>query len=153
MALLLGVNCKLVKGGRLLVSIISAHLSAIRYQVGLCVPRSVDARGEEEVLDQRHNPNLAEVQEELIKFLLVGAVQDEVGAEDEDGSREDGKNLQGFEPNYPVKEQINLVDLQDGNEGEVHPWECCLQRLYAELVHMVANLWLVHLKQVLEELA
>ena len=39
---------------------------------------SINARGKQEMLDDWHDLDLAEIEEELVEFFLVGAVKDQV---------------------------------------------------------------------------
>ena len=115
--------------------------------------RSVDSSGEKEVLDDGHHFDLAQVEEKLIKLLLVGAVEDQVRPEHKNARRQDWENLKCLEANDSLPEQEDLIDLQTPNECIVHPVEGSLEWLDAELVHVVADLGLVHLKQVLKHFA
>ena len=114
---------------------------------------SVDSSGEEEVLDDGHHLDLAEVKEQLVKLLLVGAVEDQVGPEDEDACSQDWQDLKSLKADNPIQQQVDLVDLQSADEAKVDPWEGRLERLDAKLIHVVAHFWLVHLQQVFEQLA
>ena len=51
---------------------------------------SVDSSGKEEMLDDWHNLDLTQIGEELIKFVLAGAVKNQVCTEYEDASSQDG---------------------------------------------------------------
>jgi len=51
---------------------------------------------------------LTEVKEELVKLLLVSAVQNEVGSEDKDTSRKDRQDFQSLKANNPVQEHAHL---------------------------------------------
>ena len=65
---------------------------------------SVDASGEEEMLDDGHHLDLTEVEEQLVKLLLVGAVQNQVRPEDEDASRQDRQNLKCLEADNSINQ-------------------------------------------------
>ena len=114
---------------------------------------SVDACGEEEVLDDRDDFDLAEINEKFVKLLLIGAVEDEVGAEDKDACGHDRQQLKGLKPDYAVPQQVDLINFEVANETVIDPWESSLERLDSQSVHVVADLRLVHLQQVFEELA
>jgi hypothetical protein len=49
------------------------------------------------VLDERHDFDLTEVVEQLVEFVLVLAVEDEVCSKDKDSCCEDRENFQTFE--------------------------------------------------------
>ena len=51
---------------------------------------SVDSSGKEEMLDDRHDLDLTQVREELVKFVLAGAVEDQVRTENEYACSQDG---------------------------------------------------------------
>ena len=59
------------------------------------------------MLNDRHNLDLTEVKEELVKLLLVSAVQNEVGSEDKDGSREDRQ--ESLKANNPVQKHVRYT--------------------------------------------
>ena len=65
--------------------------------------KSVDIGGEKESLNDRHNLDLTEVKEKLVKLHLVSAVQNEVGSEDKDTSRKDRQDFQSLKANNPVQ--------------------------------------------------
>ena len=69
---------------------------------------SVDARGEEEVLQDRHDPDHAQVREQLVVFFLALAILYQVGAEDEDGCAEDGQHFERLEAEDAIPQQIDL---------------------------------------------
>ena len=58
---------------------------------------SVDASREKEVLYQGDDLDLAQINEELLELILCGAVQDEIGSENEDGGGEDRQYLKALE--------------------------------------------------------
>lgn len=66
---------------------------------------SVDTGGKEEVLNDGHDFHLAQVSEELVEFVLARAVEDQVGAEDEDACCKNGKDIQAFEAKNSVEKQ------------------------------------------------
>ena len=70
--------------------------------------KSVDAGGENEVLDYQHNLDLTEVKEKLVKLLLVSAVQNEVGSEDKDTSRKGRQDFQSLKANNSVQEHVHI---------------------------------------------
>ena len=51
---------------------------------------SVDSSGKEEMLYNWHNLDLTQIGEEFIKFVLAGAVKNQVCTEYEDASSQDG---------------------------------------------------------------
>ena len=112
--------------------------------------RSVDASGKEEVLDDRHNLDLAEVKEELVKLFLVSAVQNQVSPEDKYAGCKYRQNFQSFEAYNSVQQHVHLVHLKTTYKAVVDPLEGCAKGLNTKLVHVEADLWLVHLKQVFE---
>jgi hypothetical protein len=106
--------------------------------------------GKQEVLQQRHHLQIAQVGEQFVEFLLILAVQDQVGTEHEDRGGEDRQDLQGLEPQNAVPKQVNLVYLQDAHEGIDDPLEGSFDSTDAQLGQVEADLRLVHLEQVLE---
>ena len=48
------------------------------------------------MLNYWHDFDLAQIREEFIEFLLTRAVKNQVGAEDEDASCENGEDVQAF---------------------------------------------------------
>ena len=109
-------------------------------------PISVNASREKEMLQQWNDLYHAHVVEELVILLLILAVEDEVGPEDEDGCREYWQDLERLEPNNSVPEQVNLVDLKNAYEAEHDPWEYGLQWRNIQLAQMVADLGLIRLQ-------
>lgn len=71
---------------------------------------SVDASREKEVLYQGNDLDLAQINEELLELILCGAVQDEIGSENEDGGGEDRQYLKALEAEDSVPEKINLKE-------------------------------------------
>ena len=102
------------------------------------------------MLNDRDHLELREVVEQLIELLLGRTVENEIGAEHKDTCRQDWKHFQRLKADDAVEKQVNLVDFQSANERVVDPRESRSQGVNAELVHMVADLWLVHLDQVLK---
>lgn len=84
---------------------------------------SVNTSGKEEVLDQGHNLDLAEVHEELLVLILWGAVQDQVRSEHEDRRGEDRQYLETLEAQDSIPEVINLVDFEVSHESVENPGE------------------------------
>ena len=72
---------------------------------------SINARGKQEMLDDWHDLDLAEIEEELVEFLLVGAVKDQVWPENEDASSQDWQNFKRLKANDPVKQKVDLIDF------------------------------------------
>jgi len=105
------------------------------------------------VLDDRDDLELAQIVEQLIELLLVRTVQDQVSPENEDASCENGEHLERLEADNAIEKQVNLVHLQRAYERVVNPRERSAERIDTELVHMVADLGLIHLDQVFEEFA
>ena len=77
---------------------------------------SVDTCSEQEVLDDWHDLDLTKVKEKLIELLLIGAVEDQVGSEDEDASGEDRQDLEGLKADNTIEEKEDLIDLKYANE-------------------------------------
>ena len=124
----------------------------------LCLPLivkeiSVDARGEQEVLDEGHDLELAQIVEQLVKLVLVLTVQDQVGAEHEYCRSHEGKNLQRLETQDAINKQEKLVNLEVAHERVENPWESRAKRLNTKLIQVVADLGLIHLQEVFEKLA
>ena len=46
-----------------------------------------------------------------------------------------------------------LINFEHTNEAKDNPWEDCFEWTYAQLLQVVANLWLVHLKKVFKQFA
>ena len=114
--------------------------------------KSINDGGEKELLDDWHNLDLTEVKEELVKLLLVSAVQNEVGSEDKDTSRKGRQDFQSLKANNPVQEHVHIVNFRlptGSNRSTGRLWE----GVDNKLVHMETDLWLVHLKQIFKELA
>lgn len=63
------------------------------------------------MLNNWHDLDLAEVKEELVKLLLVGAVKDQVWSENEDASSQDWQNFKRLKANDPVEEKVDLIDF------------------------------------------
>ena len=63
------------------------------------------------MLNNWHDLDLAEVKEELVKLLLVGAVKDQVWSENEDASNQDWQNFKRLKANDPVEEKVDLIDF------------------------------------------
>ena len=105
------------------------------------------------MLQQWNDLYHAHVVEELVIFLLILAVEDEVGPEDEDGCREYWQDLERLESNNSVPEQVNLVDFENTYEAEHDPWEYGLQRCNIQLAQMVANFRLIRLQQLFKKFA
>lgn len=105
------------------------------------------------MLDDWHHFDLAHVHKQLVELFLVLAVEYQVSSEHEDAGSHDRQNLEAFEAENPVKQQEQLVNLKNATESKHHPLEGSLQRTYAKLVHVEADLRLVHLQKVFEELA
>ena len=74
--------------------------------------KSVDAGGENEVLDYQHNLDLTEVKQELFKLLLVSAVQNEVGSEDKYTSRKIRQDFKSLIANNPVQEHVHIFQCE-----------------------------------------
>ena len=74
--------------------------------------KSVDAGGEKDLLNDRHNVGLTEVKEELVKLLLVSAVQNEVGSEDKDTSRKDRQDFKSLKANNPVQVHVHIFQCE-----------------------------------------
>lgn len=55
------------------------------------------------MLNDGHHLDLAEVNEQLVKLLLVGAVEDQVGPEDEDACSQDWQDLKRLEADNPIE--------------------------------------------------
>ena len=114
--------------------------------------KSVDAGGENEVLDYQHNLDWTEVKEELFKLLLVSAAQNEGGSEDKYTSRKIRQDFKSLIANNPVQEHVHIVNFRlptGSNRSTGRLWE----GVDNKLVHMETDLWLVHLKQIFKELA
>ena len=105
------------------------------------------------MLNDGYDFELAQIDEELVEFLLVGAVQNEVGSEDEHACRQDRQQFEGLETKNPVEQEEDLVNLQHRCKCVVDPGESCLERVDPQLVHVVAHLRLKHLQQVFKQLA
>ena len=71
------------------------------------------------MLNDWHDFNLAQIGEELIKLVLTRAVKNQVGAEDENTSCEDSKDIQAFKANDSVEQQEQLVDFEGSHKGKV----------------------------------
>ena len=97
------------------------------------------------MLDDRHDLNLSEIMEELIEFLLVRAIQNQVASEYENAGRQYGQNFKSLEANDSIPEQVDLIDIEGTYESEVDPRERSFERQYSKLVHVEANLRLIHL--------
>ena len=80
---------------------------------------SVDASGKQEMLDNWHNFDLTQVREELIKFILAGAVQYQVCTEHKYAGSQYSDYVKTLEAKDPIKEQENLVDLEGSHESKV----------------------------------
>jgi len=61
--------------------------------------------------------------------------------------------IQSLKSNDAIVEEVDLIDLKRAYVSKVNPLEGCAQRLDAQLVHVEANLRLVHLEQIFEQLA
>jgi hypothetical protein len=105
------------------------------------------------VLDNRHHLDLAQVYEQFVELVLALTVEDQVGSEDKDSCCHDRQDLQALEADYSIVKQEELVNLKHTTERIENPREGSLQRRNAELVHVEAHFRLVHLQQVLEQLA
>ena len=105
------------------------------------------------MLDDWNDLDLTEVKEQFIKLLLCGAVQDQIGPEYKDSSRQDGKNVQTFIAQYAVEQEEDLVYFQNANESEEDPLEGSLEWVDAKLIHVEADFRLIHLQQVFKEFA
>lgn len=105
------------------------------------------------MLNDRDHLELREVVEQFVELLLGRAVENEIGTEHKDTCRQNWKHLQRLKADDAVEKQVNLVDFQSANERIVDPRESCAQGVDAKLVHMVTDLRLVHLDQVLKQLA
>ena len=75
------------------------------------------------MLDNWHHFDLAEVDEELIVFVLGSAIEYQVGTEHKDTCSHYWKDFQTFEANYSVINQEDLVNLEDASEAEEYPGE------------------------------
>ena len=92
--------------------------------------KSVDAGGENEVLDYQHNLDLTEVKQELFKLLLVSAAQNEVGSEDKYTSRKIRQDFKSLKANNPVQKHVHLCMLQDNSSPEHEAtWEFLDRRI------------------------
>ena len=80
--------------------------------------KSVDAGGENEVLDYQHNLDWTEVKQELFKLLLVSAAQNEGGSEDKYTSRKIRQDFKSLKANNPVQKHVHLYMLQDNSSPE-----------------------------------
>jgi trans-2-enoyl-CoA reductase len=67
------------------------------------------------VLYQGNDLDLAQINEELLELILCGAVQNEIGSENEDGGGEDWQYLKALKAKDSVPEE---VDLKEGQEKE-----------------------------------
>ena len=95
----------------------------------------------------------AHVVEQLIILLLILAVEDEVGSEDEDRCSKYWQNLQSLEANNSVPQEIDLVDFENAYEAEHDPREYGLQRRNIQLSQMIAHFRLIRLQQLLKKFA
>jgi hypothetical protein len=84
---------------------------------------SVNACGEQEVLDEWNDLNLTHVIEKFIVVLLSVRVQDHVGAEHEDRSCQNRQDLQALETYNPIEDQVNLVNFEVSHEHVQYPRE------------------------------
>lgn len=81
------------------------------------------------------------------------AVEDQVSSENKDTDCKNGNDFEGLKAENSVPEKENLVNFEEADETLDNPWEGCLEWGNAELLEMVTNLRLIHLKQIFEELA
>ena len=106
---------------------------------------SVDARGEQEVLDQGDDLDLTHVVEEFVEFFLTLHVQDHVGAEHENGRSQDGEDLETFKPDNSIVDQVKLINLELTHEAVENPGEGGSERLDSQLTQMIAHIRFIHL--------
>ena len=105
------------------------------------------------MLDDGNYFELTKVVEKLIKFFLACTVENQIGTENENSSRQYWQNFKRLESDDAIKQKVYLVDLQRPNKAEVDPRKSRAQRVDSELIHVVTDFGLVHLQQVLEQFA